>query len=274
LVLRSDLNLRVQPGTNGVPELSGDIHLRNSLFLQNLQELLPGNLAKPSQRPPYFSVEAESVRDWGLDLKVRGERFLQMRNPLFVGELSTTLDVKGTLGEPVAVGSVRVNEGRVQFPFANLRVDQGLATLTAQNPYVPELLMSASGQNYGYRIRLEIEGKVNDPRILFSSSPPLRSEEIVLMMTAGEIPQDTSQHTGTQKTSRAAMFLGRDLLNRFSRDRETAERLTIRSGEYVTSQGQLTYYIEYKLNDRWSLVGEYDRFNALNAGLKWRLYSK
>ena len=274
LVLRSDLNLGLQPGTNGVPVLSGEINLRDSLFLQNLQELLPGNLARPSQRPPYFSVDAVPVRAWGLDLKVRGERFLQVRSPLFVGEISTTLDLKGTLGQPMALGAVRVNEGRVQFPFGTLHMEQGMVTLTSRNPYVPELLLSASGQNYGYRIRMNVEGTANDPRIQFSSSPPLRSEEIVLMLTAGEIPQDRYEHTGTQKTSRAAMFLGRDLLSRFSRDRATAERLTIRSGEYVTSEGELTYHIEYKLNDRWSLVGEYDRFNALNAGLKWRIYSR
>jgi hypothetical protein len=32
--------------------------------------------------------------------------------------------------------------------------------------------------------------------------------------------------------------------------------------------------VEYKLTDRWSLVGEYDRFNALNAGVKWKIYSR
>ena len=34
------------------------------------------------------------------------------------------------------------------------------------------------------------------------------------------------------------------------------------------------HLVEYKLANRWYLVGEYDRFSALNFGLKWRIYSK
>ena len=50
--------------------------------------------------------------------------------------------------------------------------------------------------------------------------------------------------------------------------------MTIRSGEEVTLQGRPTYEVEYKLSKDWSIVGEYDRFNQYNAGLKWRIYSK
>ena len=50
--------------------------------------------------------------------------------------------------------------------------------------------------------------------------------------------------------------------------------MTIRSGEDVTEQGKQTYEVEYKINDRWSLVGEYNRFGDLNANVKWRVFSK
>jgi hypothetical protein len=70
------------------------------------------------------------------------------------------------------------------------------------------------------------------------------------------------------------MFLGRDFLGRILGIDGGAERLTIRSGEYMTDKGEQTYYLEYRLTDDWSVVGEYDRFNALNAGLKWRIFSK
>jgi translocation and assembly module TamB len=55
---------------------------------------------------------------------------------------------------------------------------------------------------------------------------------------------------------------------------QSQERLTISSGEQISEQGRPTYNVEYKVTDRWSLVGEYDRFGDLNAGLKWRVYSK
>ena len=112
------------------------------------------------------------------------------------------------------------------------------------------------------------------PEITFSSVPPLRSEEILLMLTAGELPKDDVVFSNQEKAGRLALFFARDLLQRLGADEGMAERFIIRSGEQVSENGNLTYYIEYLLTDRWSLVGEYDRFNALNAGVKWKLISK
>jgi translocation and assembly module TamB len=117
-------------------------------------------------------------------------------------------------------------------------------------------------------------GPVDAPVITFSSMPPLSSEEIVLMLTAGEIPRNELATTQQQRAGRLAMFFGRQLLMQFGADEAAAERLEIRTGEELTEQATPTYYLEYRLDERWSVTGEYDRFNALNAGLKWRLYSK
>ena len=47
----------------------------------------------------------------------------------------------------------------------------------------------------------------------------------------------------------------------------------ISTGEKVSRGGRETYRIEYDLNGRWSLIGEYDEFDDYNAGLKWKIYS-
>jgi translocation and assembly module TamB len=108
----------------------------------------------------------------------------------------------------------------------------------------------------------------------FSSTPPLNSEQIVLMVSAGEVPRGTLVLTPQQKAQTVAVFFGRDLLARLGLGDDSEDRLTFQSGEQVSEQGRPTYNVEYKLTDRWSLVGEYDRFNAFNAGLKWRVYSR
>jgi translocation and assembly module TamB len=71
-----------------------------------------------------------------------------------------------------------------------------------------------------------------------------------------------------------AVFLGRDLLSRLGFTDAGESRLDIHSGQDVTEEGKPTYNVEYRLNKKWSLVGEYDRFNAFNAGVKWKIYSK
>jgi len=110
--------------------------------------------------------------------------------------------------------------------------------------------------------------------VTFNSTPPLTSEQILLMLATGELPQDELAFSNQKKAGNLALYLGKDLLTRLLGNEDSTERLTIRSGEHVSETGQSTYYIEYKLTDDWSVVGEYDRFNALNAGLKWRIFSR
>ena len=42
----------------------------------------------------------------------------------------------------------------------------------------------------------------------------------------------------------------------------------------IAPEGKQTYSVEYKLTDDWSLVGEYDRFGAVNAGVQWKIFSR
>jgi translocation and assembly module TamB len=175
---------------------------------------------------------------------------------------------------PVVTGDVRVRSGRVLFPFGTLRVDQGYATLSEDAPRGPVLTLIAEGRNYRYNVRLEIEGPADAPVVLFSSTPPLTSEEILLMLTAGELPQREIVYSTEARVGRLATYLGREMVTRFVGDETAEERLIINSGENIAEDGKTTYSIEYKLDPRWSLVGEYDRFNALNVGLKWKLFSR
>ena len=119
-----------------------------------------------------------------------------------------------------------------------------------------------------------VSGAVDSPVIQFNSTPPLSSEQILLMVTAGQLPQGTFTLTPQQRAQTVAMFFGRDLLTKLGVGDQGQARLTVSSGEEISQQGRPTYHVEYKLSDRWSLVGEYDRFGDFNAGFKWRILSR
>jgi translocation and assembly module TamB len=273
LILRGDLDIAITTQTNQQTRLSGNVRLRDSVFLSDLRMLMPGKAAQPRQRPPYFSIDVEPLADWALDLRVHGDRFLKVRSPFFRGEVSSDLKLEGTLQEPMILGEVLINSGTVQFPFANLDVTQGLVSFTSADPYRPQLFVTAGAKALGYDVKMEVTGKADSPVIQFSSIPPLTSEQVLLLVTAGEVPQQGNSISAQQRASRLAVFLGKNLLSEFSSGNGGADRLTLRSGEYVSEQGKQTYSVEYKLNKDWSIVGEYDRFGAFNAELKWRLYS-
>jgi translocation and assembly module TamB len=205
---------------------------------------------------------------------VDGAHFLKVRSPVFQGEVSANLTHQGTLKDPIALGDLKIDSGIVRFPFANLQLQQGLVNLTSQNPYHPQLLVSAISKQFGYDIRMEVSGTADAPIIQFTSNPPLSSEQIVLLITAGQMPQGAYTLTPQQRAQTVALFLGGDLLTKLGFGDQTQQRLTIRSGEQISIQGKPTYNLEYKLTDRWAVIGEYDRFGDYNAGLKWRIYSK
>jgi translocation and assembly module TamB len=274
VLVRTDLNVRVRQNGEQPTTISGHLNLRDSLFLQDLNTLVKGGPDQPNQRPPYFSVSGAPFDEWKVDVRIIGERFLRVRTPLFRGEISADFHLAGEMKEPVALGEVRIASGRVQFPFGTLNVDQGYAALTSENPYRPRLFVLASGRTYGHEIKMEVSGLANEPRLTFNSTPPLTSEQIVMLLTAGELPQEELSLSGQQRAARLAMFVGKDFLGRLIGDEGTAERLTIRSGEEISDESQQSYYLEYRLTDAWSVVGEYDRFNALNVGLKWKIFSK
>jgi translocation and assembly module TamB len=194
---------------------------------------------------------------------------------VFNGDVSANLHLQGTFRDPVAVGNLRINSGSVRFPFGSLEVQQGLIPLTLQDPFHPQLSIKAASRQFGYDIRLEVTGTVDAPVIQFSSSPPLSSEQIVLLLTAGALPQGTAYNlTSEQRAQTMALFVGRDLLASLGYGSLGEQRLTVHSGEQISETGKPTYNVEYKLSDTVSLVGEYDRFGDLNAGIKWRIYSR
>ncbi len=275
VLLRSDLNLAITnvAGSNGV--IAGHVRLRDGFFLSSLKDLAPGKVSSPSRRPPYFSIEVEPFASWRLALNVEGDRFMKVQSPFFRGTVSTTLRIEGSLREPLALGEARINSGMITFPFGSLNVRQGFVSLTSANPYQPQLLVNAEAERMGYDIKMEATGPADQPAIQFSSSPPLTSEQIVLMLTTGQTPAGVATSTTTrQRAQGVAMFVGKNILSDLGFGGTGDGRLTIRSGEQVTESGRPTYDVEYKLDEDWSVVGEYDRFSQYNLGFKWRIYSK
>lgn len=274
LLLRGDVAVKLSGGSNQPPVLSGAITLRDGLYVQNASALVWSTPHRPELRPPYFSVTNAPFADWRLDLTVSGDRFLRLRTPVFSGIASADLQLKGALRAPILTGDARVNSGRLIFPFGSLTVNQGLVSFSGNDPQGPDVQFNAGARNYGYDLRLEVKGPADGANVTFASTPPLVSEQILLMLTAGELPQSEFAFSNAARAGRLATFLGQDLLGRFLGSDPAKERLIIRTGEGISAEGRLTYSVEYRLNEQWSIIGEYDEFNAFNTDLKWKVFSQ
>jgi translocation and assembly module TamB len=166
-----------------------------------------------------------------------------------------------------------VNQGNIRLPFANFEVQQGEVRLSA-GQLQPQIFLTATTRRFGYDLRMELTGDTQAPNLTFSSSPPLEAEQVLLMVMAGEAPRNEVSTTDRQRVARFGAFFGQSLLGSFGGDPSGPDRLTISSGSDISEQGRETYSIEYRLNDRWALTGEYDEFDDYYGGLKWRIYPK
>ena len=151
-------------------------------------------------------------------------------------------------------GEAIVNQGNIRLPFANFEVRQGEIRLTA-GQIEPQLWVSATTRRYGYDLRMELSGDASSPNMVFTSSPPLEAEQVLLMVMAGEAPSNEISTTDRERVARFGAFFGQSLLGTLGGDPTGADRLTISSGADISEQGRETYNIEYKLADRWSLTG-------------------
>lgn len=273
LLVRGDLDLKLTTPEGAPPAIHGEVHMRDSLFLADIRSLLPSGAKGVAARPPYFSVETPPLDKWTVDVTVRGERFLRLRTPVFNGTASARFNLDGTLGEPRIAGEAVVNQGNIRLPFANFEVQQGEVRLSA-GQLQPQIFLTATTRRFGYDLRMELTGDTQAPNLTFSSSPPLEAEQVLLMVMAGEAPRNEVSTTDRQRVARFGAFFGQSLLGSFGGDPSGPDRLTISSGSDISEQGRETYSIEYRLNDRWALTGEYDEFDDYYGGLKWRIYPK
>lgn len=273
LLLRGDLDLKLTTGPDGVPLISGGAQLRDSLFLSDLRALLPRGGRGVSRRPPYFGVETAPLNTWRLAVDVLGDRFLRVRTALFNGIISAKFRLSGTLGDPRATGESTVEGGKVLLPFATFDVQQGSVRLTQAEPFEPALMLVGISRLYGYDLRMELAGTASDPALTLTSSPSLGADELLGMVMAGEPPRSQETLGGGNRFARLGTYLRQGFLKNYGNDAGDPDRLVLTTGENISRLGRETYGIEYKLGGRFSLAGEYDEFDAFNAGVKWRFFS-
>ncbi len=274
LLVRGDVDLKLQTPDSGPPKLSGAVKLHDSLFVSDLRALIPTGAKRGAKTPPYFAVEAAPFDAWKLDVSVSGERFMRVRTAVFNGVATARFQLGGRLGDPRMIGEVVIDEGQVLMPFARFSIRQGTVRITEENPNELALFLRGTGRRIGYQLTLEVTGTATSPVITFTSSPPLDSEQLLLMVMTGTAPSNEISYSSSQRFARLGTFLGQNLIGGFGDDAASPDRLSISSGEQVSRQGREVYDVEYQMDNRWKLILQYDEFDDYNVGLKWRLYPK
>lgn len=273
ILLRSDLDLAITKDSKEPTIVSGELNLQESLFLMNLSALTAGGGGggqSAESRPPYFAVDIPPLDDWRLDIALKGDRFLNLQTPAATGTLSIDKKLVGTLGEPYLQGQARYDDGDLLFPFATFVIEQGLVEIRVDDPYTPMLNINGQSRRFGYDLSIDITGSAFDPQVRFTSSPPLTSEQILMMVMAGENPEGMFNYSVSQRASKVGTYLAKGLFSSSGSGGGIGSRFSLSSGENLSRQGKETLDVEFKLDEQFQLLGEYDEYDAWNAGIRWK----
>jgi len=273
LLVRADLDLHA--GSEGeATRVTGKVAVTDGLLLGDLGDLLPSSMTGGQRPPPYFEVDSPVMGKWLLDVQLAADHSLRARTTLFSGTASAQFALTGTLQDPHAVGIMSVEQGQIALPFATFDVQVGAVRLTADDPFHPRVDVSATARRSDYDLKMMATGPADAPVLTFTSNPALPSDQVLLLVMAGQMPTSNGAIAGTQsQVAGLGAYFGQSIFSGLSGGGNT-NRLTVTSGEEISVKGKPTYEVEYRVAPLWWLVGEYDQFDDYNAGVKWRVFTE
>ena len=228
-----------------------------------------------------FSLDHSPFDDLRFDIRILSRSPIVLRSNLLRGACRPDLTLRGTGKFPVLEGSLYLDGVTVFLPAAKFLASSGVVHFDAHKPLFPEIDITAAARMRGYDITAVISGPVNNLLIEFSSSPPLPSESLLLMVTTGRPPGAEDVESEKQVLITAAQYFGLDLLRSlFGRERIDAgesilERFEFDIGRNLSRSGNETWEARFLVTrallseaDDLYLTGERDGFDHYNAGVR------
>jgi len=177
--------------------VSGDLELFGLRYEDDIsweRELLGG--AGASAAAGSFPAGDESVM---LDVRVHGDRDLQVRTNLLQGALSLDLNVQGPPSAPTYRGTVDFLPGGLLFFRGQIYTIRRANLQYAGNPDAALLDAEATTRvlyeatDTEYQIVLNANGPLNELSIRFVSDPPLEESDILSLLSFGVLSEDFVQ---------------------------------------------------------------------------------
>src|SRR5690606_26046163 len=166
-------------------------------------------------------------------------------------------------------------------PATRLRVESGLIRFDERQALRPELELKAETRMLGYDVDVSVTGPVDDMTITLSSSPPLPSDDLFVLLVTGQLPETAGAEARQAAPFTVAKYIGLDLIRQIFggeslEDEESIiDRFEIEMGRDVSSTGRETLEVRFRLvedvlfdEDTLYLVGERDKYDDYNAGLR------
>lgn len=277
--VRADVDVRAS-GTLKDVALSGDLALgRGSKFVRRIS-LLPDLQARGGETANEGLRLAELPAQLGdrlrLDLGLTTTEAFLVRTNVFDGEIDVAARLRGKGTAPRIEGTMVMRSGLLRFPGANLRIVSGLLSFTRGDPRFPDLLVTAEGKRMGIAITMTLSGRYDRPQMQLSSVPPLPPQDLIVLLTTGQLPSQLAERGAEQQARFVGGYLAKEVVEAYfgsestERGESLLDRLTIETGREVSKNGIESLLVEFEITNGLSVQGERDAFEDYNLGLVLR----
>ena len=231
----ADLTL-VGRGASGM--VRGEAHLVRGSYTRDLS-ILPLLVKRGTQEEPL---------EWGraiaLHVNVHLDENLSVRSPQAHVRAGGTLSLGGTVAEPVLLGSVETQEGRITFRRHRFILENAVVRFDDPRRINPYLDVRATTRIRTYDVTMGLTGRADDLTIRLTSEPPLPQEDLLALVTLGQTREELGKSGGLAFAGEAAQILSKELLGG-----DTSMPLDIvEFGKNDTGQQQ--FRVGKRINDR------------------------
>ncbi len=273
---RADAAIRLA-GSFRAPEVSGELAVRDVEYREHMPLVdLSAPPAVDPGRLQLFSVDADFAEATALDVAVRADRTIVIRNNVLDATFSMDARLEGTLEVPVLIGSVSSDSARVRLPLTTVDLTQVIVEFPADTPFQPRMEAFGRSQIRGYEVFVHASGTLGLIELDVSSNPMLPRDQVILLLTTGQ-PDLADIGAGERLVRTLGEFVGRQLVEVLFGDteaeREVLDRFDVVVGRQLSETGSEVLEIEFRLDrDRnWFVSFERDRYDDINVGVLWRL---
>lgn len=270
-VRNSDIRLRASgdlslEGPWSSPHLRGEVTVDRGVYDRNYYPKITTGNSLPFD---LFSFEEPFLARLGLDVTVRPQGKLLIRNNVIEVSPYGRLTLGGTGRQPVLTGDLTATAGTVRLPHVRLTIQRAAVRFPDDDPFRPQLEFSGEGSVGGYTVSCIAEGPLEAPRASFTSDPYLPDEDVLLLVATGYQRSQLEDERIEQIAAIEVLKLyGPQVWEQIfgrSADRTLLDDITI-----TTTPGETNdvVRVELRLSDVFSVQGELDERGDLNVDLK------
>ncbi|TAN45501.1 MAG: hypothetical protein EPN22_02400 [Nitrospirae bacterium] len=190
-------------GTQDSANLRGDIWIKRAKYTERID--IKSWLVKVKDRDAAKS-EFSKLDKINLNLRILGKN-IQIDNNVARTSMEMDLLLKGTIGQPVLLGKAETREGLVffrnnQFKILKTRID--FSNPSGIRPYF-DIVSETRVSNY--KIRMSLDGYVEQFNLALSSDPHLEETDIFSLLTVGHIGKNVKGLEGGIGAAEATSFM-------------------------------------------------------------------